>query len=156
MPPTAAQRPIMTTPLLSYDGPFSLLGDALPIIADTGCTMASSFDPLGFEGDIIPMASGTRMQGIGAAVTIQGRGAIKWTVIDDNGTSRVIRTPGYYVPAMQYASTIRLVLRLVAGWLAPIMSGGTCRSQWTSSHVHRLAPWYIFGSVESILVRGSR
>jgi hypothetical protein len=81
-------------------GPFSLLGDALPIIADTGCTMASSFDPLDFEGDIIPMASGTRMQGIGAAVTIQGRGTIKWTVIDDNGTSRVIRTPGYYVPAM--------------------------------------------------------
>jgi hypothetical protein len=27
-------------------GPFYLLGDALPIIADTGCTTASSFDPL--------------------------------------------------------------------------------------------------------------
>jgi hypothetical protein len=82
-------------------GPFSLLGDALPIIADSGCTMASSFDPLDFEGDIIPMASGTSMQGIGTAVTIAGRGTIKWTVIDDSGTSRVIRTPGYYVPDMQ-------------------------------------------------------
>jgi hypothetical protein len=82
-------------------GPFSLLGDALPIIADTGCTKASSFDPLDFEGPIIPLPSGTRMQGIGATVDIKGQGTIKWTVIDDSGTSRVIRTPGYYVPDMQ-------------------------------------------------------
>jgi hypothetical protein len=103
-------------------GPFSLLGDALPIIADTGCTMSSSFDPLDFEGDIIPMASGTRMQGIGAAVTITGRGTIKWTMIDDSGTSRIIRTPGYYVPDIQF-----------------LIPGGNCTvrstmSAWCSHH----------------------
>jgi hypothetical protein len=81
------------------NGPFSLLGDALPIIVDSGCTTASSFDPLDFEGPIIPMTS--RMQGIGATVDIKGRGTIKWTIIADDGGSRIIRTPGYYVPDMQ-------------------------------------------------------
>jgi hypothetical protein len=84
------------------NGPLHLLGeDTLSIIADTGCTMASSFDPLDFEGPIIPIYPVTRMQGIiGATVEIRGRGTIKWTVIDDSGTTRVIRTQGFYVPGM--------------------------------------------------------
>ena len=45
----------------------SLLGEdalVIAVIADTGCTMASSFDPLDFEGPIIPIYPVTRMQGI--------------------------------------------------------------------------------------------
>jgi hypothetical protein len=84
------------------NGSLHLLDEnTLSVIADTGCTMASSFDPLDFEGPIIPIYPVTRMQGIiGATVEIRGRGTIKWTVIDDSGTSRVIRTPGYFVPDM--------------------------------------------------------
>jgi hypothetical protein len=81
-----------------FELPLSLLGDDLAIIADTGCTIASSFDPLDFEGPIIPMYPVMRMQGIAETVEIRGRGTIEWTVIDDSGTSRVIRTPGYYLP----------------------------------------------------------
>jgi hypothetical protein len=54
-------------------------------------------DPDKDEGPI-PMAS--RMQGIWATVDIKGRGTVKWTVIDDSGTSRVIRSPEYYDPKL--------------------------------------------------------
>jgi hypothetical protein len=98
-------RSRLTTMLENENEPLSLLGDDLVIaivIADSGCTMASSFDPLDFEGPIIPLYPVTRLQGIvgSATVEIRGRGTIQWTVIDDSGTSRVIRTPGYYVPDM--------------------------------------------------------
>jgi hypothetical protein len=125
-------RSRLTTMLeTNENGPLSLLGEdalVIAIIADTGCTMASSFDPLDFEGPIIPIYPVTRMQGIerAATVEIRGRGTIQWTVIDDSGTSRVIRTPGYYVPDMH--------VRLLSPQAYMREPGSSCKEFRLSAH----------------------
>jgi hypothetical protein len=75
---------------------------AIPIIADTGCSKASTFDIHDFDGPVLPMPSPTRMQGIGNTIEVQGHGTIQWTVIDDDGKPQQIRTQGLYVPAMKF------------------------------------------------------
>jgi hypothetical protein len=75
-------------------------------------------DPDKDEGPI-PMAS--RMQGIWATVDIKGRGTVKWTVTDDSGTSRVIRSPEYYVRPQAYSTCkilIALALRSISSHMA--------------------------------------
>ena len=75
---------------------------AIPIIADTGCSKASSFDIHDFDGPILPMPNPTRMQGIGNTIEVQGHGTIQWTIIDDDGKPQQLRTKGLYVPAMKF------------------------------------------------------
>ena len=81
--------------LLSFD-------DALSVIADTGCSKASTPDPDDFEGPILPMDNPLFMQGVGNTIEIKGQGTIKWTVINNDGKEQVIRTQGFFVPNMKF------------------------------------------------------
>ena len=99
---SAPLRAQLSKMLQETDATLLDIDSAIPIIADTGCSKASSFDPKDFEGPIRPMASPTLMQGIGTQIEVKGEGTIRWTIIDDDGATRDICTTGYLVPAMKF------------------------------------------------------
>jgi hypothetical protein len=54
---------------------------AISIIADTGCSWASTFEICNFRGPNLPMPNPTCMHVIGNTIEVQGHGTIQWTVI---------------------------------------------------------------------------
>ena len=72
-------------------------GEKLPIIFDSGASI--SITPK--KDDFVHLnknTTGTTLSGITSTATCQGRGTVKFTVLDDNGIEKEIITQALYVP----------------------------------------------------------
>ena len=74
----------------------------VPIVFDTGCSVAVIPYKEGFIGPITPVEK--TMTGLGSKVDVVGEGKLRWVFRDDYGVKQTIIVKGYYTPN----SSIRL------------------------------------------------
>ena len=73
----------------------------LDIVLATGATASISPSLDNFVDGYVEPLQGIKMTGIGSSLDIARGGTIQWTVYDDTGRARLIKTPGYHVPALK-------------------------------------------------------
>lgn len=71
--------------------------DFFPIILDTGCSFAMTFDVNDFEGTPVESDWGS-VQTASTALPMTAFGMLKWNVMMDDGQMYHLRTPGFLVP----------------------------------------------------------
>ena len=67
----------------------------IPIIFDSGCSVAVSPSKEDFGNTLVP--SNKTMLGLGATVQVKGEGIVKWVFRDDYGVNQVIEVKAYYI-----------------------------------------------------------
>ena len=98
-----SSRPITTTNSEKLRIYVSLRQNELPIVIDTGASVSLTPNEKDFIGKIRPCGI-KQLNGLSDTTEVIGEGVVAWTVRDALGTTRVIQTKAYYVPA----TTIRL------------------------------------------------
>ena len=74
------------------------IGDSkeIPIVFDTGCSVAVTPYKEDFIGPITPVVK--TMTGLGSKVDVVGEGKITWVFRDDYGVKQTVLVKGYYIP----------------------------------------------------------
>jgi len=80
--------------------PDSITLDDHVVIADTGCTMASSCDICDFEPDTYTAAQNVTLHGITSGLTVAGIGYVNWTFTDTHGSLVTMRIHAIHVPGL--------------------------------------------------------
>jgi hypothetical protein len=96
--------PLDTTFVAALQSEFHPGSSNFPILLDTGCSFAMTFDCSDFEGDPIYDDWGT-VQTASTQMPLTAFGRISWDVGGEDGSSLTLRMPGFLVPG----SNLRLI-----------------------------------------------
>jgi hypothetical protein len=69
------------------------------LIWDSGASISISFDKSNFVGTMESVGVGTKLKGIAKGLSIQGKGHVLWSVLDERGMLCHLKLPAFYVPS---------------------------------------------------------